>query len=216
MYGLCAKILINEESVVSLPSFNLVKRDGYLGRGLQMEFIKKLDRFVMKVETFILSYAIIIITFMVVGNVISRALIGKGWSFSAEVSQFAVIIATFMGISYAARKGRHIRMSAFFDLAPKPIKKLLAIVISFVTAVVLLVLAYYSLLYAVWIKDMGRVTTALQVPAYFMVTFIPLGLTLGAVQFLRNLWINIKKEEVYIATDKKDFSEQVHVTEKIS
>ncbi|WP_241657779.1 TRAP transporter small permease [Anaerobacillus alkaliphilus] len=163
----------------------------------------------MKVETFILSYSIILIAVMVVGNVITRALPIKSWSFAAEVSQFAVIIATFMGISYAARKGRHIRMSAFFDLAPKKVKKVLAIIISFVTAVVLLILAHFAFQYAVWIKDMGRVTTALQVPAYFLVAFIPVGLTLGAIQFLRNMWINIKEEEVYIATDKKDFSEQV-------
>ena len=85
---------------------------------IYLEWIKKLDRFVMKLETYILSWAIILISIMVVGNVISRAL-GRGWPFAAEVSQFAVIIATFMGISYAARKGRHIRMSAFFDLAPR-------------------------------------------------------------------------------------------------
>lgn len=168
----------------------------------------------MKVETFILSYAIILIAVMVVGNVIMRALPFKSWSFAAEVSQFAVIIATFMGISYAARKGRHIRMSAFFDLAPKKIKKILAIGISLTTAIILLVLAYYSFQYAVWIKNMGRVTTAMQVPAYFLVAFIPVGLTFGAIQFLRNMWINIKEEEVYIATDKKDFSEQDPVTEK--
>jgi C4-dicarboxylate transporter, DctQ subunit len=161
----------------------------------------------MKIETFILSYAIILIAVMVVGNVITRALPVKSWSFAAEVSQFAVIIATFMGISYAARKGRHIRMSAFFDLAPKSVKKVLAIVISLVTAIVLLVLAYYSYQYATWIKGMGRVTTAMQVPAYFMVAFVPIGLTLGAIQFLRNMWINIQEEEVYIATEKKDFSE---------
>jgi C4-dicarboxylate transporter, DctQ subunit len=170
----------------------------------------------MKMETFILSYAIILIAVMVVGNVITRALPVKSWSFASEVSQFAVIIATFMGISYAARKGRHIRMSAFFDLAPKLVKKLLAIFISLITAVVLLVLAYYSYKYAIWIKDMGRVTTAMQVPAYFLVAFIPIGLTLGAIQFLRNMWINIKEDEVYIATEKKDFSEQSPVNEKTS
>lgn len=173
-----------------------------------LEIIKKIDRFIMKVETFILSYAIILIAVMVVGNVLSRALFDKSWSFTAEISQFAVIIATFMGISYAARKGRHIRMSAFFDLAPRSVKKFLAIIISLTTAIVLLVLAYYAYQYALWVKGMGRVTTALQVPAYLLVTIIPVGLTLGAIQFLRNLWINIKEEEVYIATEKKDFSEQ--------
>lgn len=165
------------------------------------------DRFLMKLEMFILSYAIILIFVMIAGNVLYRTITGNSWSFSAEVSQFAVIIATFMGISYAARKGRHIRMSAFFDLAPKRVKKVLAITISAVTALVLLVLAYYSFEYLLWTMNTGRVTSALQVPAYVLVIFLPIGFVLGAIQYFRNIWINIKEEEVYIGTEKLDFSE---------
>ncbi len=181
-----------------------------------MEWIKKLDRFVMKVETYILSYAIILISIMVVGNVLSRAITGNGWSFAAEISQIAVIIATFMGISYGARKGRHIRMSAFFDLAPRLVKKILAIFISSVTAMVLLVLAYFSMDYVLWLMDTGRVTTALQVPVYFMAIFLPIGFVLGAIQYVRNVWINIKEEEVYIGTEKMDYSEEQTTPEKQS
>lgn len=161
----------------------------------------------MKLEEFILSYAVILVFVMVAGNVLSRGITKNSWSFSAEVSQFAVIIATFMGISYAARKGRHIRMSAFFDMAPQRVKKVLAITISALTAITLLVLAYYSFEYVLWTMSTGRVTTALQVPAYFMAIFLPIGFVLGALQYFRNVWINIKEEEVYIGTEKLDFSE---------
>ncbi|WNF39086.1 TRAP transporter small permease [Bacillaceae bacterium IKA-2] len=170
--------------------------------------ISRLDRYLMKIEEFILSYSVILIFVMVAGNVLSRVITKNSWSFSAEVSQFAVIIATFMGISYAARKGRHIRMSAFFDLAPQRVKKFLAIMISAVTAFVLLVLAYYSFEYVLWTMNTGRVTTALQVPAYFMAIFLPIGFVLGALQYFRNVWINIKEDEIYIGTEKLDFSEK--------
>lgn len=169
----------------------------------------------MKIETLILSYAIILISVMIVGNVLNRAITGKSWAFAQEISNFAIIIATFMGISYAAREGRHIRMSAFFDMAPKMVKKVLAIFISFVTAVVLLVLAYYSIEYVLWIKDTGRVTTALQVPAYFMAIFLPIGFILGALQFLRNMWINFKEEDVFIGTEKKDFEDQDETEQQV-
>lgn len=178
-----------------------------------MKGIQILDRFLMKVEMFILSYAIIVIFVMVAGNVLYRAVTGNSWTFNAEVSQFAVIIATFLGISYAARKGRHIRMSAFFDLAPKKVKKVLAIVISAVTAIVLLVLAYYSFEYVLWTMNTGRVTTALQIPAYVMVIFLPIGFILGAMQYFRNIWINIKEDEIYIGTEKLDYSEKENESE---
>lgn len=171
-----------------------------------MNVIRKLDYGLMKLEEYILSYSIIIIAVMVVGNVLSRSIFGSSWSFANEVSQMAVIIATFIGISYAARKGRHISMSAFFDLAPSPIRKGLAIFIPAVTAVILFILAYYSYGYFLSVHGTGRVTTSMQMPVYMMAIFLPIGFTLGGIQFLRNMWINIKEKDVYLAQDKKDYS----------
>lgn len=171
-----------------------------------MKVIKAIDSFIMKVEEFILSYGILIIAVMVVGNVINRNIFGSSWAFASEVSKFAVILATFMGIGYAARKGRHINMSAFFDMAPPKVKKALAIFIPVVTAMILFVLTYYAYVYLMSVHDSGRVTSALQVPVWMMILFVPIGLFLGAIQFLRNAWINIKEKEIYLAQEKKDYS----------
>lgn len=171
-----------------------------------MKVIEKLDNLLMKVEEIILSYSILIIAIMVVGNVINRSIFGSSWSFSEEISRFSVILATFMGIGYAARKGRHINMSAFFDLAPYPIKKALSIIIPFVTSIVLFVLTYYSYIYLMSVYASGRITPALEVPVWIMILFVPVGLFLGGLQFLRNMWINLRNKDVYLATDKKDYS----------
>ncbi|MBU8905377.1 TRAP transporter small permease [Desertibacillus haloalkaliphilus] len=170
-----------------------------------MKVIRALDNFIMRAEEFILSWAVILISVMVVGNVLSREILGRSWVFSDEVSNFAVILATFMGISYAARKGRHISMSAFFDVVPFKIRKALAIVIPGVTALILFGLTYLGYEYLMSVYERGRVTAALQVPVYLMIMFVPLGLFLGGVQFLRNMWINIKEKDVYLATEKKDY-----------
>ncbi|KHF41090.1 TRAP transporter small permease [Halalkalibacter okhensis] len=171
-----------------------------------MKALRTLDRWIVKLEEHILSYSIILIAIMVVGNVISRAVVGSSWAFHQEVSRFAVTVATFMGISYAARKGRHISMSAFYDLAPFPIRKALAIFIPALTAVVLFTLSVFAYGYFMSLVESGRVTTAMQVPVYLFAMFIPVGLVLGGIQFLRNMWVNIKEKEVYLAQEKKDYS----------
>lgn len=171
-----------------------------------MAFIRKMDRFLLKMEEIILSYGIILITIMVVGNVLNRQITGSSWAFAAEVSRYAVILATFMGISYAARKGRHISMSAFFDMTPPKVKKALAIFIPGLTAIILFVLTYYAYGYLLNVYDSARTTSALQVPVYIMIIFVPIGLFLGGIQFLRNMWINIREKDVYLATEKKDYS----------
>jgi C4-dicarboxylate transporter DctQ subunit len=168
--------------------------------------LKKLDRFLLKAEEYILSYSIILIAVMIIGNVLSRALTGISWAMAPEVSKYAVFLATFIGIGYAARKGRHISMSAFFDLAPPKLKKALAIFIPLLTATILLVLTYYSSLYVVDIYEKGRVTPALQAPEWIMVSFVPVGFFFGSLQFFRNAWINIKEKEIYLGTEQKDYS----------
>ncbi|TMW72511.1 TRAP transporter small permease [Alteribacter natronophilus] len=170
-----------------------------------MNVIKKADNLLQSAEKLILSWAIIIIAVMVVGNVLSREITGRSWAFSQEISLLAVVAATFMGISYAARKGRHITMSAFFDLAPKRVKKALSIINPLITAIVLFVFAYFAFQYTMFNYNTGQTTSSLRFPIWIMTAFVPLGFMLGGIQFLRNMWINIVNEEVYLAQDKKDY-----------
>ncbi|GGD03982.1 hypothetical protein GCM10007216_38280 [Thalassobacillus devorans] len=174
-----------------------------------MKLLRILDNFILKLEEFILSYAVIIIAVMVVGKALMRALFTYSPPFADEVSQFSVIIATFMGISYAARKGRHISMSAFYDMAPFKIRKILMILIPAITALFLFVLAYYSYLYVIDIKNSGRVTSAMQTPLYYMYIAIPIGFALGGIQFIRNMLINITdRDTVYLGTDATDYNDK--------
>lgn len=180
-----------------------------------MKVFQVLDNLLLKLEEIILSYSILLIAFMVVGNVLSRAITGKSWFFAAEISLFAVIIATFMGISYAARKGRHISMSAFYDLAPFKVRKVLAIFIPLVTAIVLFVVSYYSFKHVQSVYESGTVTAALELPAVYMLVFIPIGLFLGGLQYLRNVWMNIRHKEIYLGTDLKDYNDKENKEEDI-
>lgn len=163
------------------------------------------DNLLIKFEVIVLSWSIIVISVMTFGNVVNRLITGRSWGFAAEISEIAIIMATFIGISYAARKGRHISMSAFFDLAPKRLKKVLSIINPLVTAIMLFVLAYYAYEYTI---GQTRVTSSLEIPYWMMVGIMPIGFFLGGIQFLRNMWVNIVNEEVYLAQDKKDYDEQ--------
>ncbi|SES38161.1 TRAP transporter small permease [Salipaludibacillus aurantiacus] len=174
----------------------------------QNKVFKFLDATLHTVEKFILSWSIIVISVMTVGNVLTRMITGSSWHFAAEISRLSVIVASFMGISYAARKGRHISMSALFDLSPKPVKKALSIINPLITALVLFIVSYYGAIYTYGIYETGRTTAALEFPFWLMVVAIPVGCFIGGIQFLRNMWMNIANKEVYLAEDKKDYDEQ--------
>src|SRR5690625_2345567 len=165
----------------------------------------------MKLEEFILGFSVILISIMVIGNVIAREVFGSGiFSFYAEVSKFAIVVTTFMGLGYAARKGRHISMSAFYDFAPFMVRKVMMIIISFATSVLMFVMAYYTTSLVQFHHSTGALTSSLEVPTYFMSIAIPVGFFIAGVQFLRNTYINFTKkakDKVYLGTDAVDYND---------
>ena len=172
-----------------------------------MKAIKLLDKAVIKFQEVILSGSIIVMTIILIGNVIARAIFNNSWSFAEEVGQFLLVFVTFIGTSYASRKGRHIRMTGVFDLMPHMVKKILMITTSLLTSAIMFYLAYYGAGYVLKVKSLGTVSPALRIPLYLIYTVVPIGLTLTGIEYLLNVIKNIISEDVYISVEKEDVSE---------
>ena len=76
---------------------------------------KTLSAVLEKFETFCLSAGILLIAALTVLNVLTRTFLDYSLTFVEELCQFFIVLVTFMGTAYAARQGRHIRMSALHD-----------------------------------------------------------------------------------------------------
>lgn len=163
-----------------------------------METIKKIDRVVEKIEAFILSSSIILMAAILIGNVIARRVFNNSWTFAEEVGQLLVVIVTFMGIGYGVRKGQHVNMSAIIDIAPRKGKKAMAIFIALISMITMFFFAFLSYKYTLTVVARGRVTPALEMPRYFTTMFLPIGFTLGGIQYLINLILNLtNKDDIY-------------------
>jgi len=103
------------------------------------QMIGLLSRAVQKVEEVLLSSAILLIAVLTIVNVIFRAF-DRPLAFAEEISQYCIIVVTFVGLSYAASKGRHIRMTAIYDQQSKRWRRISMIAINGSTAVLLFAL----------------------------------------------------------------------------
>jgi TRAP-type C4-dicarboxylate transport system permease small subunit len=167
-----------------------------------MKLEKKISDTISKVEEFILSYTVIIMAVILVGNVVSRTILNRSWTFAEEVGQSLIIIMTFSGIGYGAKKARHISMSAIFDLVPMKIKKIFILVISFVSSLVMFFLTYMGVEYVQRVYALGRVTPALRIPIFIIYAIVPIGFFLGGVQYALNFVKNIREKEVFLSTER--------------
>ncbi len=109
-----------------------------------------------------------------VANVMSRNILGSSIQFAGDVTQILLVIVTFMGIGIGAREARHIRVSAIHDLLPEPARKVLLVIVTSTTSLLLFALAGYG-----WDYAQSTQRTCRVLPEY--IEFLGLSLPLGAI-----------------------------------
>ncbi|KPQ00233.1 TRAP transporter small permease [Marinobacter sp. HL-58] len=167
-------------------------------------FLGTIDEAIAKTEAVILAMGVILMALNTCVNVIMRFGLGKGLFFSDEINRVLIVLITFAGIGYAARHGRHIRMSAIYDTLPVMGRKVLMIIIAFFTSVVMFFLCYYSFGYIETLYGRGRVLPALNMPIWIMYVWVPIGFAITGIQYLLTGIKNFTSKDVYLSTGVVD------------
>lgn len=166
--------------------------------------LDSIDRLIARLEEFIMAIGIILMAVNTIANVISRFIFNHSIIFAEELNSTFILLVTFAGMGYAARHGRHIRMSAIYDSMSPKIRKVLMTVIVAVTALFMLLLAYYSVQYIASVYSKGRIMPALGVPVYIIYLWVPVGFFITGVQYALTTVKNLREKEIYLSTNLKE------------
>jgi C4-dicarboxylate transporter DctQ subunit len=164
-------------------------------------FLGTLDSAISRIESVMLAAGVILMATNTISNVIGRFVFQSSLFFSEELNRILIIMITFAGISYAARQGRHIRMSAIYDAMPARIRKFMMIVISLVTATIMFGLCYYAINYIGTQASRGRVLPSLQIPVWWTLVWVPVGFFMTGMQYLLTAIKNIVEKDIYLSTN---------------
>lgn len=167
-------------------------------------FLGTIDEAIAKAEAVMLAMGVILMAINTCVNVIMRFGLGKGLFFSGEVNRILIVLITFAGIGYAARHGRHIRMSAIYDMLPVMGRKILMIIIAFFTAATMFFLCYFSVGYIDTLFDRGRILPALSIPIWIIYIWVPIGFAVTGIQYLLTGIKNFTSADVYLSTGVVD------------
>lgn len=154
-------------------------------------FFKRIDKLMEKTEEIILAFGIIALSILLLINVFLRFFFSRSIVMAEEVGQVLLLGITFLGLSYVARHGRHIRMSVIYDLLSSRYRKILAVIIPLVTSMTLYYMSFLAYRYVIVIKLANRVTSSLQIPVYMVNLLVVIGLITAATQFLRISYLNV-------------------------
>lgn len=155
-----------------------------------------------RLEELVLAGAILGIAALSIGNVLARSLLGQSLFFAEEVSRFLIVLVTFLGMGYAAGKGRHIRMTAFYDQLSVRWRKATMLLITSTTALLLFGLAWLALDYALGtVRGLGSISPVLRVPSWIGYLAAPVGFALAGLQYLLAFVRNLLEPEIYLSFD---------------
>ncbi|WP_320033478.1 TRAP transporter small permease [Halarcobacter sp.] len=170
-------------------------------------FIKALDIFdniLGKFEGLMLAAGVIAMAVTTIAAVISRFIFNDALTVTDELNMIFIVIVTFAGLSYAARNGRHIRMSAIYDAMPTKQRKIAMIFISLITSIFMFILAKYSYGYIIEVYESGRILPALGIPVFYVYLWVPIGFTVTGLQYFFTVIKNFSESDVYLSTCTKD------------
>jgi C4-dicarboxylate transporter, DctQ subunit len=153
-------------------------------------------------EVAALSLSTAALAILLIANVIARTFF-QAIYFAEELAQFLIIFTTFVGISYAARKARHIRMGAFLDSMPAKYEKIFLFGIAGISALVMFFMAYHSFTYMQSSRIMGQTTQALRMPYWYTLIIVPIGFFSAGIQYVRTVIKNIKEEDVWQSPEQQ-------------
>jgi len=169
--------------------------------------LKFVGRAVDYFEVTVLSLGVFALAALLIANVVARNFF-RSIHYAEEVSMILVIFITFVGVSYAVRKARHIRMGAIFDaLPPKPQKVLLIIIASY-SAIVMFLMAYYSYEYVATARMTMQVTPSLRIPYWMTVVIVVLGFASAGIQYIRTIIKNFMEKEVWLSPEQQSEYEE--------
>lgn len=162
------------------------------------------DTLISKIEAFMLAAGVLLMALNTCVNVIARFGFGQGLFFSGEINRILIILITFAGIGFAARQGRHIRMSAIYGTLPHKIRKWAMIFIALFTSCIMFFLAWLSCEYVMDVYSRGRILPALGFPIWSIYVWVPLGFAVTGMQYLLTVIKNLTSKDIYLSAGVLD------------
>lgn len=156
-----------------------------------MNALLKIDKGISYIEKTIMIIAVIMMACVLFANVVGRIVFHHSLTFAEELGTLGTVYVTFVGLSYCARVGEHIAMTAIFDALKGKAKKALMIIICIVVAVALIYLGYVALQYILQLKGQNRTTPILGIYLWQAYLIMPVFIWLAAVQYIVILLMNL-------------------------
>lgn len=138
--------------------------------------------------------ALISLVLLVVVDVTLRRAFNSPLPFSYEIIEFGLVIVIWGSVLYSTSRERHISIDVVTSRLPAKTRQFFRLTFDFVSAVVLFLIGWQSITYAMLLWDVQRVSPMLDIPLYPFVFIVALGAILAGLILLVNFIDSVRGE----------------------
>lgn len=149
-----------------------------------MKVYKKVMNFVAWVEKWVLVVSTVLILVLTVGNVLSRKVIHRSWSFTEELVVAVFVLITLLAAALACREGELVSLPLLTDRMPEKTKKPIILLITVLSVIFTLILFKYGMDKVITQLENGKRTFVLNWPEWIFWSFVPIGAGCMALHFI--------------------------------
>ena len=141
----------------------------------RMKVYKKLMNALAAVEKVVLVVTTLLILVLTVGNVFSRKVIHRSWSFTEELVVAVFVLITLLAAALSCREGGLVSLTLVTDRLPKKLKKPSVILITVLSIIFSVILFKYGMDKVITQLENGKRTFVLNWPEWIFCSFVPIG-----------------------------------------
>ncbi len=149
-----------------------------------MKIVHWLDE---NIEKILLSFLSIIMIFIVFLQVVMRYVFKNSLHWSEEIARFSLIWLVFIGISYAVKKNKHIKIDVLLMLFKSKGRILLNLVSDLLFLLFALFVVFYGFDVSSKLLAFGQKSPANHIPMGYVYAAAPVGFGLAAIRLIQSI-----------------------------
>ena len=149
-----------------------------------MKVYKKIMDVLASAEKLILAASTLLILVLTVGNVFSRKVIHRSWSFTEELVVAVFVLITLMAAALACREGELVSLTLVTDRLPGKTKKPVVVLVTVLSVIFTVILFKYGMDKVLTQLANGKRTFVLNWPEWIFWSFVPIGAVCMILHFV--------------------------------
>lgn len=150
-----------------------------------MKVYKKIMDVLAAAEKLILAASTLLILVLTVGNVFSRKVIHRSWSFTEELVVAVFVLITLMAAALACREGELVSLTLVTDRLPGKTKKPVVVLVTVLSVIFTVILFKYGMDKVLTQLANGKRTFVLNWPEWIFWSFVPIGSVCMILHFVK-------------------------------